>query len=1041
MTAILPGLVFLIGAAAPRPQVAPPQVNAPRESVQYDLCRYRDRVEADGSSERTLEVRVLLQTATAVAEFGQIKWPYIDGYGDVQFEKVTIERPDGRTVEVENGLIEDLNPYGVTATSVAADVHFKRLTIPGLDLGDWLSYKIIHRQKPLAPGRIFGEMKLAAIAGDPVQSYELDLPRDAGIQVRLRDGLGASWEDAPAASDRLVRRLHLKVEQPRADQRVPTKAVIQAEAEPDVIFTTFRSWDEVARWWWALSRDHLNPDPYVKTEAARLVASKATARERIAALHGFVTSRIRYLNVSFGIGRMQPRPATDVLANRYGDCKDKHALLAALASAVGIDVRPVLIDSVRSDLRDDVPAPQQFDHMISVARLGPEPAEWLWLDATNPFGPPEYLGPELRGKRALLIEESGEGRIVRTPAEPPFVPWTETQITGTLDPDRAFRGRVVRRFRSDQEVQLRTIFAVIPQDLLAEVVRSSLAREWEDGKVTNVVVSDAFDTTEPFRVEFDVERPGGAQSARWTQMLLIPLPKLSVLPPASASIEVAARELVVRAEIEMPEGMGVRAPRSISLDRPFGKFESTYSVEGRRLKVARTLKLVRRSVSEDELTSYEAFRYAIFTDDDKSFFVLGPVGASDPGRPLALRKTETRRILLPENAPGENVKHHFEVDEGVMDAELTDIPEGVSLCLCIGNQEGCYPFCRHGTAVMGSINVSRADPHYKPGHYDVTIYYYPPKAPRTRDVDVTLTVNYAPLAAPQASSASGSGSPTVSPEEAAKKVRDALESLGRTKFYSSEDPGIRSVVAMGRVAVPELLAILREVRSGGYRQLSYRYGAAEALAALAADEDLPALASLLANGCVEAARGLEHLSGAAVREALLVPLRKGFSGPELTAALTRFQKDPEVQDAVVAYLDKFGPAADVAAGDVAEFAGRAGIRAAVPVLNRLVAAAPAVTPARRMFASALVSLHDPAGIRALVQVFLTTIGDGMFEQWERHAAGETLNHVVGERFYIGSTGPGGAHGNFEEATERFRAWWSDAQAKIHWEDKLGKWAW
>jgi hypothetical protein len=64
-------------------------------------------------------------------------------------------------------------------------------------------------------------------------------------------------------------------------------------------------------------------------------------------------------------------------------------------------------------------------------------------------------------------------------------------------------------------------------------------------------------------------------------------------------------------------------------------------------------------------------------------------------------------------------------------------------------------------------------------------------------------------------------------------------------------------------------------------------------------------------------------------------------------ALTRFQDDTEVQDAVVAFLEKYGTAADFAAGQVARFAARAGIRSAVPVLIRLVGTIPRTADASR----------------------------------------------------------------------------------------------
>lgn len=353
------------------------------------------------------------------------------------------------------------------------------------------------RQRPLAPGRIFGEAKFTPAVSDPVQSYEFDLPRDTPINVRLRDGLGAVWEEIPAPPDRIVRRLNLRVARPAERPEGPTEEETRAWSEPDVIFTNFKSWEEVGQWWWALSKDRLVPDAAVRAEAERIVAGRGSPKQKIEAISAFVASRIRYLNVGFGVGRMQPRHAADVLTSRYGDCKDKHALLAALASAVGVEVRPVLIHALRKDLRDDVPGPNQFDHMVSLARFGPDASDWLWIDATNSLALPGYLAPELRDKRAVLIEPDGKGRIVRTPQDPPFTPRTEVEAKGSLDASGLLRAHMRWTLRSDAELRARLLYGTLPRDRHAEAVKGSFARSWKDAKVTNVAISDLADLSAP----------------------------------------------------------------------------------------------------------------------------------------------------------------------------------------------------------------------------------------------------------------------------------------------------------------------------------------------------------------------------------------------------------------------------------------------------------------------------------------------------------------------------------------------------------------
>ncbi|HEY5906914.1 MAG TPA: DUF3857 domain-containing protein, partial [Vicinamibacteria bacterium] len=242
-------------AAAPLQEIPPvPGEASPAgevDAVSFHLLKYVDRVERDGTFVRTGDFQVRLRTEEGVAAFGQIGEVYLDGYGDVHFEDVLIEKVDGRRMAVADALEEDLTPVGVTTTSMPPDVRYKKIAIPGLEPGDRLSYRIVHRRKPLAPGRAFGELKLAPATGAPKQVYELDLPRDAGFKVRLRQGIGTEWEEVPSAPDRWVRRLSLTV----ASLDLSKKSKEEAErlAEPDVIFTSFDSWDEVAGWWWGIS--------------------------------------------------------------------------------------------------------------------------------------------------------------------------------------------------------------------------------------------------------------------------------------------------------------------------------------------------------------------------------------------------------------------------------------------------------------------------------------------------------------------------------------------------------------------------------------------------------------------------------------------------------------------------------------------------------------------------------------------------------------------------------------------------------------------
>src|SRR5690349_15321117 len=118
-------------------------------------------------------------------------------------------------------------------------------------------------------------------------------------------------------------------------KRQPAPKCVQHN-HPSVQITTFRGWAEVAEWYRSLEQKQAAPTPEIQAKTAEIIKEAKTDEEKLRAIYQFVSLNIRYIGVAFGIGRYQPHSAAEVLANGYGDCKDKHTLLEAMLSAVNI---------------------------------------------------------------------------------------------------------------------------------------------------------------------------------------------------------------------------------------------------------------------------------------------------------------------------------------------------------------------------------------------------------------------------------------------------------------------------------------------------------------------------------------------------------------------------------------------------------------------------------------------------------------------------------------------------------------------------------
>lgn len=168
--------------------------------------------------------------------------------------------------------------------------------------------------------------------------------------------------------------------------------------------STSANWPDLSRWYFRHSSNQLIASEQVAKLAHRLTRGLRRVRQRIAALYRFVADDIRYVGLEFGVHSYLPVPASQVLDQRFGDCKDKSALLVSLLQAVNIPARLVLVRAGSSDHIPPHPASLEvFNHAV-VHVTQPD----TWLDATVGFHPPGQLPPQVQGVAALAIAPQGK---------------------------------------------------------------------------------------------------------------------------------------------------------------------------------------------------------------------------------------------------------------------------------------------------------------------------------------------------------------------------------------------------------------------------------------------------------------------------------------------------------------------------------------------------------------------------------------------------------------------------------------------------------
>lgn len=197
-------------------------------------------------------------------------------------------------------------------------------------------------------------------------------------------------------------------------------------------------------------RDLVGDFPAADLAALAASLGRETPRATVAAIHDHVRSSIRYVADERAENAIIPRPPGTVLANGYGDCKDRAFLVAALARELGLDVGVVLVST------EPVPAFEGthvalYNHVINVFE---DDEGRVFFDPTHRHVPFGALPESDVDAPALVVGEAGEA--LRVPA-PETEPLLDIAVTGSLGAPAAAHAEVT--VRGDYAAELYRIHA------------------------------------------------------------------------------------------------------------------------------------------------------------------------------------------------------------------------------------------------------------------------------------------------------------------------------------------------------------------------------------------------------------------------------------------------------------------------------------------------------------------------------------------------------------------------------------------------------
>jgi Flp pilus assembly protein TadD/transglutaminase-like putative cysteine protease len=571
------------------------------------------RYENDGTGERDLQVRIRVQSDAGVQQLGELVFGFNSANEQMDVPGVRVRKADSTVVAATPEAVKEMTATVTRDAPVYTDYKEKHITVPALHPGDTLEYEIVTRLvKPLAPHEFWYEHNFLEGAIVLEERLEVNIPHGRAVNLQSP---GFPYEKEDAGGRTIYRWKRATLVHPSDEEQAKTKSKKSAPRPPAVQLTTFVSWEDVARWYAKLEQGRTQPTPEIRAKTQELIQGRAAELEKVQALYEYVSKNIRYVSLSFGLGRYQPHSAAEVFANQYGDCKDKHTLLAAMLAAANIPSDAVLIPLTRR-LDTSLPSPSQFDHVITAV---PSDNDLVWMDSTAEVAPFRLLTAALRNKSALLVPPDGAGKIVETPADPPFHSSQRVEIEGQVSDLGKLTAKMRYFLRGDNEFALRVAFRRTPQTRWKELGQTIATLDGLRGDITVVKPSDPSDTQNPFELDLDFTQANFLDWSTKKAKVSLPVVVIGVPDVSDDNTDpiLIGSPLVVTVNLTLtfPTNFTAHAPVGIAVARDYASYKSTYQSENHTVVVQRVMNFKMRELPASRTGDYLAFARAVESDE------------------------------------------------------------------------------------------------------------------------------------------------------------------------------------------------------------------------------------------------------------------------------------------------------------------------------------------------------------------------------------------------------------------------------------------
>ncbi len=459
-------------------------------------------LEPSGRYVSTQHKLVKILTMKGKAWYSEATFGYFTLYDTVIVEMARVISPDGKVMNVPKDDIKDVK-IPAFGKFFLPNVRMKKIIFPNVEEGSSVEYvvKDIMQNPPMENNF---DTYILFEGNNPIirKVYSVASPIPLDWKVKNDEDQTVKFQESKKKAKTIYKwyaqNIPGIVEEPMMP---PTPDVCKK-----LLITSVPSWKVWSKWYWDLCKDKFATNDTMDVVIDSLLVGKETREDSIRALYYYVSQNNRYVGTKMSgkKGGYEPFPATKTFRDKYGVCRDKACLLAAMLRKAGFEAYTVLTNPMLN-IERDIPV-DQFNHAITAARE--KDGSFLYIDPTAE-NTREFLLSIEQEKAVLVCDEDGED-LEYTPKVPAEKNFFSMEAEGHLDENGNLNETLTWKLSGLMDMSFRSILTMLPPEQLNQIFQTIVTSIVAGAVIDTFYFSDPKDLYQPLEITliFSAEKYG-----------------------------------------------------------------------------------------------------------------------------------------------------------------------------------------------------------------------------------------------------------------------------------------------------------------------------------------------------------------------------------------------------------------------------------------------------------------------------------------------------------------------------------------------------